>query len=206
MGALGCDDLQVDGRLGRGEFNYLCGEPGDATCDGTDVFSSFDLDGDREIRTLVVGGTFGLEYDDDAAVRVVPLGRDALAFDNGTLSFLSATTVEFMALNGENEVLDFVDLSARDMDGVTVYYDGRAVTDVNLEANRDHTLAAAPTAGGDILGGGLDYQWVLSGSGIRSNSLGSSNFVTLRVDFGATGELTAIANGFTTTVRISTSL
>ncbi len=37
LGGTGCDELDLEGRLGNGEFEYLCGN-GDASCNGVVKF------------------------------------------------------------------------------------------------------------------------------------------------------------------------
>src|SRR5262249_52728226 len=107
----GCDELDKNGRLGNGEFQYECVGPGDAACNGTEAILGFDLD--RDVLPIAVGGRFHLKFDSNAtassAATLVSVAPDLVHAEGDDFAFTQAATVDFLAKNDEHEVVDFVD-------------------------------------------------------------------------------------------------
>ena len=195
----GCDELDLQGELGNGEFNYQCGGPGDAACDGTHSILGFDLD--REVLPVAVGGSFGLAFDDEDASIVPASGAMVSGSGGGSLRYLAAGTVDFLAINKEGEVVDFTPLSAKEPTALHLYVDATSVGTISHQPYEEFEIAAAPVAGSEVLGGGFGYTWTVQGTGVTLKDGGSDNVAIVELTSSPSGSsLTATAAGFSATV------
>jgi len=198
LAATGCDELDLQGQLGNGEFQYQCGGPGDAACDGTYTILGFDLD--RDVLPVAVGANFGMSFDDEDAT-VVPASEAMVSVNGTTLRYQTAAAVDFLAMSKKGEVIDFAPLTGEEPTALHIYYDGTAVSSISESAYRDIEIAAAPVAGGQVLGGGLTYSWTVQGDNVTLVDGGSDNVAIVNLSSsGAGGSVTATAAGMSATV------
>ena len=200
LGGTGCDELDLEGRLGNGEFQYLCGN-GDASCNGTETILGFDLD--RDILTIAVGGHFGFEFDDDDATAIVPASSDLVASGGSTYRFTGAGTVDFLAKNDEGRVIDFAPLTSAAPTHLQFFYDGDPVNSLSLERYRDHEIAVAPVTSYDDnpLGGGFTYHWNATGD-LNMPTAGDDNTVVVRLSSASTGTITVSTGSMSATINV----
>jgi len=166
----GCDELDKNGRLDNGEFQYECVASGDAGCNGTDAIFGFDLD--RELQPIAVAGRFSLKFDSDlTADSAEELSAAASDFvrrvSDNAFAFTEPVTVDFLAKNDQHEVVDFVDFTALAPDGLAVFSNGGPTSTISLDSYGELIIAAAPTSKSQVLIGGFDFSWTASGSGLE---------------------------------------
>ncbi|XXT23449.1 hypothetical protein WME94_18095 [Sorangium sp. So ce429] len=165
LAAVGCDELDKNGRLGNGEFEYQCGSEGDAACHGAEVISGFDLD--RNALTIAVGGRFSLAFD-SGATEISAALPDVVSWDGQAFTFQQPGTVDFLARDAAGEVVDFIDFTAADPEGIAIFFDGARCNGIHQVGLLDRLqLAAAPIRNGAALGGGFTYAWSASREDVR---------------------------------------
>jgi hypothetical protein len=190
---VGCDELDKEGKLENGEFEYECGGPGDAACSGTEAIFGIDLD--RDILPIAVGGSFNVHFD-EGDTDVIPASPELLAGDGATIRFVSPVTIDFLAVNQEGQVRDFVDLSGVQPTGLQIYYDGEPVSHIDDPIGTVE-LGAAPIAGSEVLGGGFSYTWSSTGD---ITMLDSDNDNVVEVSVYGTATVTVTSNGMSSIV------
>jgi hypothetical protein len=192
--ATGCDELDREGKLENGEFEYECGEPGDAACDGAETILGVDFD--RDILPIAVDGTFNLRFD-EGDTTIQPAAPDFVASEGGQVRILTATTMDFLAVDPDGVVRDFVDIGSVEPTGLQIFYDGEPVANITDPLGTIE-LAAAPMAGSEVLGGGFSYSWSYTGSVSLYGQDDGDNVVEASA-YGA-GTVTVTSNGMTTVV------
>lgn len=197
-----CDDLQVGGSLGRGEFDYVCGNPGDASCDGVDAIVGFTFD--REVQPVVVDGTFGLVFEgEEDDYEIIPAAPNLVRTTAGFFAFVEPGITDFLAIDNDGRVADFAPMSAAEMDQLALFYDGQPLQSVALRRFQEEIIAAAPLSQGTVLGGGLQYTWSIDGAGVDILGAGSGNIISVEVtDTDAYAVVTASARGFEASILI----
>jgi len=197
-----CDDLQVEGSLGRGEFDYLCGNPGDATCDGASAIVGITFD--REVNPVVVEGTFGLAFEgDEESYDILPAAPNLVRQTAGFFAFVEPGITDFLAVDEDGKVADFAPMTAANMDALAIFYGGQQQQSVALRRFQEELIAAAPLSQGTVLGGGLDFNWQVQGTGVDVRA-GSGNVIAVEVrDSSAMAIVTATARGFQASITIT---
>ncbi len=152
---IGCDELDLNGRLGNGEFEYQCIGPGDASCYGTRTILGFDLD--RDILPVAVGADFGLTFDSDKEASLAATAPTLVSESSGVFSFEEAATVDFYALSKEGKLLDFAPLSSQTATRIAIFEDADEVQAFSARRQYDVEVAAAPMNGNTVLSGGRSY-------------------------------------------------
>lgn len=215
--ATGCDELDKNGRLDNGEFQYECVGPGDGACHGSDAIFGFDLD--RQVLPIATGGSFKLSFDsdltEDGAEEIVAASGQIVTREGDGFAFREGGTVDFLAKNGDHEVVDFVDFTGVEPEALAIFANGSPRSTIEMESYETLVVAAAPVSGSQVLGGGFSYTWSASGGGGLSVSQApssvsdtGSNVAELRGSGDGTSQLTASngASSVTITVIIGTGV
>lgn len=196
---LGCEpeERTVDGRMGYGDFTYICGAPADANCNARDELFSSDSDA---LVPIAVGGLFDFASNDEdfAVVAVLP---DSLNLRNGSVRFNTAGPMDFLAINDDGEVLDIATLESEDVAGIAVFDDGARVSELHHGGTRLE-IAAAPISGsGAVLGGGFRYNWSSTGDVLLRDDDDDST-VSVSVYPDGSGTITVSVGDWSTTVTV----
>ena len=196
---LACDPAArgIEGRMGHGDFTYICGTPADANCNGQDeLFPS-----DRErLLPLAIGGSFDLVSDDDD-FDVVAVEPELLGRSYGGVVFTAAGTTDFLAVSGDDTVLDIATLEAQPIAELGVFDAGRRVTTLDHDTFSFEIAAAPISPFGDVLGGGFQYEWTSTGD-VTLRDDDDDNTVTVSVSSDGVGTITVRAAVWSTTVSV----
>lgn len=199
----GCDELDKNGRLGNGEFVYECSGLADVACNGSETILGFDLD--RDIVPIAVGGRFRLDFDshltESGASEIAAVAPIAVETTGDDFVFSEAATIDFLARNDEDEVVDFVDFTALAADSLGIFSEGSPVSSVTLQGFDEVIVAVAPQREGQVLVGGFQYDWAASGPGLTLTQAPSSqtdtggNVASLRSDGGSGTVTVTVTSG-----------
>lgn len=202
LGLLACSESRyVSGVLGNGEFRYICGVPADANCHGRDELFD-DEDDEGALQPIAINAGFNLTWDDDDLVEVQPVVSDVASQNDTALWFTADSDVDFLAINEDGEVIDFLGMSGRTPVGLAIFDAGEQITRVDFDVFSFEIAAAPVSSDGSILGGGLSYTWTSTGD-VQLDEESDENKVTVDLPNDGVGTITVTAGPWSKTLNVS---
>lgn len=174
--ALGCGDYvgspppdDRPGQLGRGRFEYYCVGDDDPACDEGETRGDFP-------GSFAVGGKFRLEFAwkdpadaDEPLPELQAAAPSRLARKGEVFTALAAGFSSVLAVHGNSEVADFINLHAAEPASVRVERDGLGVDAVQLAVGEELELRArVRDVDGVQLAGSLSYTWALADEAVAA--------------------------------------
>lgn len=185
----------TEGELQRGTFQYECVLEEDTACGALSATSV--------PASIAVGGRFRLEfepYEGSGQHTVTPASTErAVADATGDLTLLDDGTQALLAVNGSDNVVDFLLVNGTNVADLWVSLEageGSPLGSIEIQQGMDVTLYARPVnAEGQTLPGGFVYTWTLEDGGLANitPSADSSAEVTINGQYEGQTQLTLSA-------------